>query len=327
MQTFGEILSLGIGARNLRSDSNRARVLSTQSHGGGVLKLKQLRIVLGGVLLSAACGDPVVEPTPPPAPAHQNELINLWAEGKATFGVYVPNEDPVSREERQNGIRRAPVYSREGGAKLARNPLYDFVFLNLEGNYDTEAVAAIAQGMRSPDAVSRKTLLVRIPPISRDGEELARARVKEILDHGADGVILPHVRSLDEAKTAISFFADAKADVWSPANPAGEILAMLMLEDPEAIAQAGEIADLPGYSMLACGIGSLTQALGGDREAAEAGNQRVLAEAKRAGLADMITANAENIAQRVREGFLALLMRGPTADDIIRIGREAAGRE
>ena len=291
------------------------------------MQLKKLRIVLGAVLLSAACGSPPVEITPPPAPAHQNELIRLWAREKSTFGVYVPNENPVSREERQSGVRRAPVYSREGGAELARNPLYDFVFLNLEGNYDTEAVAAIAQGMRSPDAVSRKTLLVRIPPISRDGEELARARVKEILDHGADGVILPHVRSLEEAKTAIRFFAEAGADVWSPANPAGEILAMLMLEDPEAIAQAAEIADLPGYSMLACGIGSLTQAMGGDREAAEAGNQRVLAEAKRAGLADMITANAENIAQRVREGFLALLMRGPTADDIIQIGREAAGRE
>jgi hypothetical protein len=40
----------------------------------------------------------------------------------------------------------------------------------------------------------------------------------------------------------------------------------------------------------------------------------------------MITANSENIAQRVEEGFLALLMQGPTADDVIRLGRAAAGR-
>ncbi len=291
------------------------------------MKLTKTRIMLAAGLLLAACQEPVSEPGSPQATTHRNGLIDLWGQEKATFGVYVPNEDPLTREERQSGLRRAPSYSREGGAKLARNPLYDFVFLNLEGNYDTEAVTAIAQGMRSPEAVGRKTLLVRIPSISRDGEELARARVKEILEQGADGVILPHVRGLDEAKIAIGFFAEAGADVWSPSNPAGEILAMLMLEDSEAIAQAGEIADLPGYSMLACGIGSLTQALGGDREAAEAGNQKVLAEAQRAGLADMITANAENIEQRVREGFLALLMRGPTADEIIQIGRRAAGRD
>ncbi len=47
---------------------------------------------------------------------------------------------------------------------------------------------------------------------------------------------------------------------------------MLMLEDPAAVAQAREVADLKGYSILACGIGSLAQALGGDRAGAEAGH-------------------------------------------------------
>ena len=92
------------------------------------------------------------------------------------------------------------------------------------------------------------------------------------------------------------------------------------------MAQAKEVADLTGYSILACGIGSLAQALGGDRAGAEAGTQKVLAEAKRARLADMLTANPQDVAQRVKEGFLALLMQGPTADEAIRIGRTAAGR-
>ena len=101
---------------------------------------------------------------------------------------------------------------------------------------------------------------------------------------------------------------------------------MLMLEDPAAVAQARDVADLKGYSILACGIGSLAQALGGDRAGAEAGTQKVLAEAKRAKLADMLTANPQDVAQRVKEGFLALLMQGPTADEAITIGRAAAGR-
>ena len=143
---------------------------------------------------------------------------------------------------------------------------------------------------------------------------------------GADGVILPHVRNPEEARLAVSFFTEAGVDVWSPSNPSGDKIAMIMVEDPDALESLTEIANTPGYSILACGIGSLTRALDGDREAAEAGNQDVLAHAKRVGVADMITANAEDIAQRVEEGFLALLMQGPTADDVIRLGRAAAGR-
>jgi hypothetical protein len=102
---------------------------------------------------------------------------------------------------------------------------------------------------------------------------------------------------------------------------------MIMIEDPGALAMVAEIADTPGYSVLACGIGSLRGALGGDREAAEAGNQEVLSHAKRVGVADMITANTRDIEERVQQGFLALLMQGPDADEAIRIGRAAAGRE
>jgi beta-lactamase class D len=259
------------------------------------------------------------------APGRSHGLVELWAQGKAAFGVYAPNENPGPRGQRGQPPQPA-VYTREGGEKLAMNPLYDYVFLNLEGSYDAAAVKAMADGLRSPNAVSRKALIVRIPPIDKDGAATAKARVKEALDLGADGITIPHVQSLEEAKLAVGFFRDAHANVWSPSNPGGRTIAMLMLEDPMAVAQAGDVADLKGFSILACGIGSLTQALGGDRAGAEAGTQKVLAEAKRARLADMLTANTQDVVQRVKEGFLALLMQGPTADEAIEIGRVAAGR-
>jgi beta-lactamase class D len=261
----------------------------------------------------------------PLAPARTHGLVELWAQGKPAFGVYAPNENPGPPGQRGRPPQPA-VYTLAGGEKLAMSPLYDYVFLNLEGRYEAAAVKAMAEGLRSPNAVSRKALLVRIPPIDTDGAAAAKARVKEALDNGADGVTIPHVTSVEEARLAISFFADAKANVWSPSNPGGRTIAMLMLEDPAAVAQAKEVADLKGYSILACGIGSLTQALGGDRAGAEAGTQKVLAEAKRAKLADMLTANSQDVVQRVKEGFLALLMQGPTADEAITIGRQAAGR-
>lgn len=248
------------------------------------------------------------------APAANAQVIELWSTGKAAFGVYAPSEAERGKP---------PVYTPDGAAKVASNPLYDYVFLNLEGAYDAAAVKAYGAGLKKS---SNKTLIVRIPPISKDGAEATKARVKEILDAGADGVTIPHIRDLDEARLALSFFTAAKANVWSPKNPKGTKLAMLMLEDPKAIAQRQAIADLPGISILACGIGSLTQALGGDRAGAERGTQQVLEETKRVKIANMLTANAKDVEQRLKEGFNALLMQGAQADEAIKIGRAAAGR-
>lgn len=253
----------------------------------------------------------------------RHALVELWSQGKAAFGVFAPNENP-QRFERGQPPPKA-IYTAAGAEKLAANPLLDFVFLNLEGSYDPAAVKTMAEGLKAAKGPGpRKSLLVRIPTIERDGVDLTRTRVKEVLAAGADGVTLPHIRSVEEAKTAIGFFEGA--NVWSPSNPSGTIIAMLMVEDPGAVAAAGAIADLKGFSVLACGIGSLTQALGGDRAAGEAGTQKVLVESKRARLPNMLTANEKDVQQRVKEGFLGLLGQGASADEMIRIGRQAAGR-
>lgn len=244
--------------------------------------------------------------------------IDLWRQGKPAFGVFVPNEKAPPP-------RPTPLYTRAGGEKLAANPLYDFVFLNLEGSYDAQAVIDIAAGLRSPGATSRKTLIVRIPAFHAD-PAAARARVREIIAAGGDGVTFPHVESVDEARQILGVFRREQIDVWSPTNPNGEKLAMLMIEDPSALAQAAALADLTGYSILACGIGSLTQALKGDRAAAEAGTQKVLAESKRVRLVNMLTATTDDVQQRLNEGFLAILAQGRDPDQAIRIGRAAVGR-
>ena len=200
------------------------------------------------------------------------------------------------------------------------NPLYDFVFLNLEGSYDAGAVKAMAEGLRSPKAAGRKTLH-RAHPADREGWRRRRpeARVKEILDAGADGVTIPHIRSLDEAKQAIGFFRDAKANVWSPSNPRRR-------NDRDADARgsgrggAGERDRRPRRATASWRAAS---AASRRRSAAIAparkrARRKCSPEAKRAKLADMLTANTQDVAQRVKEGFLALLMQGPTADEAIK---------
>ena len=288
--------------------------------GADRFKLIAVSAVLCGI---AACSD-VPGDTSAVNAGSSARLIQLWSAGTPAFGVFVPNERPRG-EVAPDGSRLPPLYTAEGGASLGKNPLLDYLFLNLEGNYDTDAVAAIAEGIGQSDKAEGPSLLVRIPPIERDGLETARARVIESLQLGADGIVIPHVRSAEEARLAVSFFTDAGVSVWSPDNPDGEKLAMIMIEDAGALAAAAEIADTPGYSVLACGIGSLSRDLG-SREAGEAGTQEVLQQSERVGLPNMITANAQDVEQRLEEGFLGLLMSGPGADEAIRIGRSASGR-
>jgi hypothetical protein len=274
---------------------------------------------------------------------HQNTVIDLWMQGKPAFGVFVPNENarrppagapaaapgggagqPAGGGAAQ-GARPKPLYTKGGGEALAANPLYDYVFLNLEGAYDGEAVKNIAAGLRSSGATSRKALIVRIPAFHED-PAAARVRVHEVFAAGGDGVTFPHVESLDEAKQILSMLQQEKVDVWSAGNAKGEKLAMLMLEDPAAVAQATEIANLKGYSILACGIGSLTGALKGDRAGAEVGTQKILAETKRVKLVNMLTATTDDVEKRVKEGFLAILAQGQNPDEAINSGRALAGR-
>lgn len=242
-----------------------------------------------------------------PIAAEQSPAIGLWNQGKIAFGIFVPNDDKA----------RAAAYD---------NPFYDFLFLNLESRYDAAAIEANVAGVRASKVLPRKTLIVRIPPVERDGPVAVKMRIAEAFALGADGVTVPHVRSLEEAEQVLSFFRATRLDIWSPSNPRGEKLAMLMIEDPGALAEAEAIANLEGYSILACGIGSLTQAFGGDRAAAEAGNQKILAETRRTKLVNMLTATARDVEERVRQGYLALIAQGSAASEAIRLGRAAAQR-
>ena len=124
---------------------------------------------------SEAATDGTSATTPPVTSAAQSVAIRLWAEGQPAFGIFVPSERP--RGERGPAGERPPaLYTTEGGTELGRNDLLDYLFLNLEGSYDAEAISAISSGLGHEGTSERQPLLVRIPPISADCPEAARAR-------------------------------------------------------------------------------------------------------------------------------------------------------
>lgn len=286
-------------------------------------------LAAGLVALLAACGGDSVEDSSEPSISGSVErprLIALWEADTPAFGVFVPSERERGATD-ADGNRLPPLYTAEGASRLAQNGRLDYLFLNLEGSYDTGAVTAMVQGLDDAPVDEPPTLLVRVPTIADAGAEATRSRVAEIVAAGADGVVIPHIRDPEEARLAVSFFQEAGADVWSPANPDGTFVAMLMVEDEQAVESAAEILAVPGYSMLSCGIGSLTGDMDGDRDAAEAACEEVMRLGAEAGMPSMMTAGAENIVHRIDQGYLGLLLMGSTAqvNEIIETGRAATG--
>jgi 4-hydroxy-2-oxoheptanedioate aldolase len=163
------------------------------------------------------------------------------------------------------GVRWSPTVEI---ATLAASIGYDWLFIDLEHSVLTlEAasqisIAAAAQGL---------TPLVRVP----FGEYTMATRA---LDCGAWGIVIPHVDTADQAREVVSHlkFAPEGHRSIGPAMPQmgympmtkapkifnDEMFIMVMAETPEGIANADEIAAVPGVDIILVGSNDFTAAAG-----------------------------------------------------------------
>ncbi|MDB5816844.1 MAG: hpcH/HpaI aldolase/citrate lyase family protein [Rhizobacter sp.] len=155
-------------------------------------------------------------------------------------------------------------------AGLALRCGFDFLFIDCEHSPVDAAAAANIAAAALPLGISP---LVRVP--GKGSHDIAR-----LLDSGAQGIIVPHVDDAAEAALAVraskypplgmrSFFAlQPHFDyVRQPAEQAmaianGQILTIVMLESPGAIANAHAIAAVPGVDVLMIGCNDLSLELG-----------------------------------------------------------------
>jgi 2-keto-3-deoxy-L-rhamnonate aldolase RhmA len=269
-------------------------------------------LVLAATLVASACGPdaeteettlPAVEATPPPP----NAMARALANGGTVF-VIRPSE-----------------LTAEQGAWTASVRGADYVFTTLErGPWDVPALGTFIQGMRqaaaaAPDSMSETPVLLRIPPLHELDPDTARARVQEALAAGVSGIIFPHVMSRAEIEQALATLGD---NGW-PRNPNGTLVAVHMIEDRASVESARELVGTPGVQVIFLGPMSLTTAFEGDSVAVENAIQSVLAVCKETDVACGITAGAEDVAERVRQGFRFLVVREP---EVLAAGRAAAGR-
>ena len=145
-----------------------------------------------------------------------------------------------------------------------------------------------------PPGSTQPTLapIVRIP---YEADQDYKHIVKQLLDVGVMGIILPGVRTQDEALRLVQTMRyppqkmseypepeglrgwspggalrlwgldeteyARKADLW-PLNPEGELLAIAMIETPEAVANIREILSVPGLGAVLIGQADLSMELG-----------------------------------------------------------------
>jgi 2-keto-3-deoxy-L-rhamnonate aldolase RhmA len=155
-------------------------------------------------------------------------------------------------------------------AAIAKKCGFEWLFIDMEhSSLDVDTAAQIAAA----------ALPVGITPIVRvPGKEHHHA--SRLLDSGAQGIVVPHVDTVEEAQRAVSyckfppvghrsisglqplfgFQTVPPADFARMAND--ETLVIVMLETPAAIAKADAIAAVPGVDVVLIGTNDLTAEMG-----------------------------------------------------------------
>jgi len=155
-------------------------------------------------------------------------------------------------------------------ATIGKTCGYDWLFIDMEHNsMDVDMAAQIAMAAL-PIGI---TPIVRVP-----GKEHHHA--SRLLDAGAQGIVVPHVDSVEEAERAVAYckyppighrsvmgalpqFAYRSVPVGESTKIANEeTLVVVMLETPDAIAKADDIAAVPGLDVILIGTNDLCAEMG-----------------------------------------------------------------
>jgi 4-hydroxy-2-oxoheptanedioate aldolase len=285
------------------------------------------------------------------APVHLNRMIERLAQGQVAFGV--SNED----------------MSLENARSLATEDL-DWMYIDYEHapmNFETLRMFLVgmidrAHAARTGSVQPKVTPLARFAPYAREEAEWA---VKQGLDQGLMGVIFNSVETREQAmrnvqimrypqrrgsarmeplglrgsgpENALWFWGlpmaeyMQRADLW-PLNPAGDLIAIMMIETAEGLKNVNAIAQVPGVGGFYLGPSDLSNSMGvaPNSPETEAAIQRVLKACLTYKVACGITASAADMPRRVKEGFRILGGGGiagglsAPADAAIRAGRAVA---
>lgn len=254
---------------------------------------------------------------------HLNPVVDKLAQGKHVIGVSTSD------------------LSFENARELARADI-DFVRLEMEhGPMDFSAAKAFLIGMIDKSLAVKKgnaqpnvAPFVRIAPYGRESSAWA---VKQLLDIGMMGIKFPAIDNREQALAAVRSMRypalktspyrepvgirgccsgtapwfwgvsnyEEHADLW-PLNPAGDLLAILLIETGEGLKNIDEIASVPGVGVIFAGVlGDMPRSLGVTQDAPEMKDaaDTILRACQTHKVVCGFPVNAGNIQQRIKEGW------------------------
>ena len=203
--------------------------------------------------------------------------------------------------------------------------------------------------------------LVRIPPNSRENSQWI---IKQALDTGVYGLVLPHLNTVEDAHAAVvaarypqvpgvadfepegqrgwwqriaprywgltaQEYYDA-ADLW-PLDPDGNMLLMGIVEEPEGVDNLPDILrQEKGIGAIWAGPGDMSVAMGHRGNSAhpdvQANLLRILEACQNAGVACGTGATAEEVPMRLEQGFRIIITSPVKSDPGLTEGRRISGR-
>jgi len=288
-----------------------------------------------------------------------NPMIELLEQGQPVFGLYAPSA-------RQRGAPAdAPGTSpQELAAETLGFQRSDFVFDgSMEGGVERglPTFTAFADALREAGASAHThPMIVKMSEIAPDPAQ-ASHDIAQQLNAGVSGIMFVTVESADEARQGLAAMRFAsnggtrpddvgsapdywglseseyrrRADLW-PLNPNGELINWTIVESMEGLAHVRDIAAVEGIGVLWPGAGTLRRVFSttdadGERvfdpEGWEGAIQTVLAACKEFEVPCGYPANADDIEERMRQGFSVFVMGwGEGGFETIDIGRQISGR-
>ena len=235
---------------------------------------------------------------------------------------------------------------------------FDFPTLRHSLQYLFNRKRIVEKGNLQPDVVP----LVRIPPYTRERNEWV---LKQTLDAGPFGLVLPHFDSVEGAQAAVQAarypqvpgvpdfaptgergwsptlashywgltpqeYCDA-ADVW-PLDPDGELLLMGIVENVRGIANLPDILrQVKGIGAIWAGPGDLSVSMGlrgnSTHPDVEAALLKILAICKEYGVPCATGVSPTiDVATRLAQGFRIIMVPPSRSMETLTRGRHAAGR-
>lgn len=294
------------------------------------------RFALGCLLLFAGAAGPFLSAadTALNKDVRLNRVIERTEKNEPVFGVFSQN------------------ISVRTGAGIGSSSI-DFVIIDLEHSpYDISRLEGYLLGMTDKRQILQKgNLQPNVVPIIRvpsAGREQLIFVIKQVLDLGAFGVLVPHIDTADDALAAVravrypqrrgvpdfkpeglrgvgygwparywgltgAEYAE-RADVW-PLDPKGELLLWLMIETKASIDNIEAIARTPGVSGLFVGPSDLAFSMGlpFDDPEVEAAIEKVARVAQAAGVRYGTLTGGGGVARRLSQGFQFLAVGGDSS--------------